>query len=97
MPRLIAPLLIATLVAILLGTAMLARASDARANDDTPPPASSLSLSQAVLQIEALPDFGYIKEVEWDGRDYEIEYRTRDGETRELKVDPRTARPRPKP
>lgn len=57
------------------------------------PPAGSLSLSQIIIQIESRPDHAFIKDIDWrDGR-YEIEYRTRDGRDRVLKVDPRTGRP----
>ncbi len=57
------------------------------------PPAGSLSLSQIIIQIESRPDYAFIKEIDWtDGR-YEVEYRTRDGRDRTLKIDPRTGRP----
>jgi hypothetical protein len=57
------------------------------------PPAGSLSLSQIIIQIESRPDHAFIRDIDWkDGR-YEIEYRTRDGRDRVLKVDPRTGRP----
>ncbi|WP_374301709.1 PepSY domain-containing protein [Ferrovibrio sp.] len=56
------------------------------------PPAGSLSLSQIIIQIESRPDYAFIKDIDWrDGR-YEVEYRTRDGRDRNLKIDPRTGR-----
>lgn len=57
------------------------------------PPVGALSLSQIITQIESRPDFAYIKEIDWDDGRYEVEYRTRDGRDRVLKVDPRTGRP----
>lgn len=61
--------------------------------DPAGPPAGSLSLSQIIIQIESRPDMAFIRDIDWrDGR-YEIEYRTRDGRDRVLKVDPRTGRP----
>lgn len=57
------------------------------------PPAGALSLSQIITQIESRPDFAFIKDIDWDDGRYEVEYRTRDGRDRTLKVDPRTGRP----
>lgn len=57
------------------------------------PPAGSLSLSQIIIQIESRPDHAFIKDIDWEDGRYEIEYRTRDGRDRVLKVDPRTGRP----
>jgi hypothetical protein len=57
------------------------------------PPAGSLSLSQIIIQIESRPDYAFIREIDWEDGRYEIEYRTRDGRDRVLKVDPRTGRP----
>lgn len=57
------------------------------------PPAGSLSLSQIILQIESRPDMAFIRDIDWQDGRYEIEYRTRDGRDRVLKVDPRTGRP----
>ncbi len=57
------------------------------------PPAGALSLSQIITQIESRPDFAFIKDIDWDDGRYEVEYRTRDGRDRNLKVDPRTGRP----
>lgn len=57
------------------------------------PPVGALSLSQIIAQIESRPDFAFIKDIDWDDGRYEVEYRTREGRDRTLKVDPRTGRP----
>lgn len=57
------------------------------------PPAGALSLSQIITQIESRPDFAFIKDIDWEEGRYEVQYRTRDGRDRNLKVDPRTGRP----
>lgn len=57
------------------------------------PPAGALSLSQIITQIESRPDFAFIKDIDWDDGRYDVQYRTRDGRDRNLKVDPRTGRP----
>jgi len=57
------------------------------------PPVGALSLSQIITQIESRPDFAFIKDIAWEDGRYEVEYRTRDGRDRNLKVDPRTGRP----
>lgn len=57
------------------------------------PPVGALSLSQIIAQIESRPDFAFIKDIDWDDGRYDVQYRTRDGRDRNLKVDPRTGRP----
>jgi hypothetical protein len=57
------------------------------------PPVGALSLSQIITQIESRPDFAFIKDIDWDDGRYDVQYRTRDGRDRNLKVDPRTGRP----
>ena len=57
------------------------------------PPVGALSLSQIITQIESRPDFAFIKDIDWDDGRYDVQYRTRDGRDRTLKVDPRTGRP----
>lgn len=57
------------------------------------PPAGSLSLSQIIAQIESRPDCAFIRDIDWVEGRYEVEYRTRDGRDRVLKIDPRTGRP----
>lgn len=57
------------------------------------PPAGALSLSQIIAQIESRPDFAFIKDIDWEDGRYDVQYRTRDGRDRTLKVDPRTGRP----
>ncbi|WP_300295139.1 hypothetical protein, partial [Ferrovibrio sp.] len=56
------------------------------------PPAGSLSLSQIIAQIESRPDCAFIRDIDWVEGRYEVEYRTRDGRDRVLKIDPRTGR-----
>lgn len=56
------------------------------------PPLGSLSLSQLMLRIEGEPEFAYVREVDWrDGR-YAVTYVTRDGQSHEKMIDPRTGR-----
>lgn len=63
--------------------------SPALADDDDRAPASGARpLSQILAEIEAKPDFRYFEDIEWDDGRYEIEYRTRNGGTREIEVDP---------
>jgi hypothetical protein len=57
------------------------------------PPAGALSLSQIITQIESRPDFAYIRDIDWDDGRYLVQYRTRDGRDRDLRIDPRTGRP----
>lgn len=57
------------------------------------PPAGALSLSQIITQIESRPDFAFIKDIDWEEGRYVVQYRTRDGRDRGLKIDPRTGRP----
>lgn len=57
------------------------------------PPVGALSLSQIIAQIESRPDFAFIRDIDWDDGRYDVQYRTRDGRDRNLKVDPRTGRP----
>ncbi|WP_341896300.1 hypothetical protein [Ferrovibrio terrae] len=57
------------------------------------PPAGALSLSQIITQIESRPDFAFIRDIDWDDGRYIVQYRTRDGRDRDLKIDPRTGRP----
>jgi len=88
------------LIALLAGAAapVHAQASRAQLPNELPgaPPVGSLSLSQIIIKIEGEPDFAYIDEIDWDHDDglYEIEYRTRDGGKREMKIDPRTGKDR---
>lgn len=57
------------------------------------PPAGALSLSQIITQIESRPDFAFIKDIDWEDGRYQVQYRTRDGRDRDLRIDPRTGRP----
>jgi len=61
---------------------------------DGAPPSGSMPLSQIVAKVEQRPDFGYLKEIEWDDGLYEVEYRSKDGGVREVKLDPRSGEPR---
>ncbi len=56
------------------------------------PPLGSLSLSQLMIKVEGEPEFAYVRAVEWrDGR-YAVTFVTRDGESHEKLIDPRTGR-----
>lgn len=57
-------------------------------------PPGSMPLSQILVKFEQQPEFAYFEEIELDDGYYEIEYRTKGGEKREIKVDPRTGEPR---
>ncbi len=61
---------------------------------DPAPPANSMALSQIIAKVEKQADFAHIKDIEWDDGYYEVEYRTKDGGSREVKLDPRTGEPR---
>lgn len=79
MRRLVLPLLAASVLAL-----------PALAN----PPPGAKPLSEIIRQLEASPDVGQIREVEWDDDAWEVTYVTRDGSRREVKLDPMTAQPR---
>jgi len=61
------------------------RAFAVRPNQPEP---NARPLSQILADIEARPDFHYFQDIEWDDDRYEIGYRTRDGNEREIYVDP---------
>jgi len=70
---------------------LTAPALTAPALADTPPPAGSLPLSQVIALIESREDVHWIDEVEWDDDGYwEIEYHSRDGRRRKVRIDPLT-------
>lgn len=77
MPR----ILIAPLAVILLTAPVFA---------DPAPPADAVALSKIIAKLEQQADFAHIKEIDWDDGLYEVEYRTKDGGSREVKLDPRT-------
>ena len=54
---------------------------------DEPPPQGSKPLSELLVQIEERADSQYFEEVEFEGGLYEIEYDTKDGEERKLRID----------
>lgn len=56
------------------------------------PPAGSLQLSQIVRSIESQPDFAYLVNLDWKDGKYDIAYVTRQGERRDMLVDPRTGK-----
>lgn len=72
----------------------LTAATAAPALADRGTPEGSQPLSRIVAQIEQRSDVAYIKEIEFDDGVYEIEYRTRDGKEREIKIDPRSGEER---
>lgn len=61
---------------------------------DPAPPADAMALSRIIAKLEQRADFAHIKEIDWDDGRYEVEYRTKDGGSREVKLDPRTGEPR---
>jgi hypothetical protein len=55
----------------------------------SPPPTDALPLSQIIQTLEQRGDVAYFGDIEWEDDGYwEIEYITRDGQKREVKVDP---------
>lgn len=63
--------------------------------DQDRPPAGSLAASEVLRQVEQRPDFASLHDMEWDDDGYwEIEYVTRDGGKRTVRLDPRTGAPR---
>lgn len=63
--------------------------------DQDRPPAGSMAASELLRQIEQRPDFASLHEMEWDDDGYwKVEYVTRDGGKRTLRLDPRTGSPR---
>jgi uncharacterized membrane protein YkoI len=53
------------------------------------PPQNAQPLSQLLATIEQNGDVAYSEDVDWDDNGYyEVEYRTRSGNEREIKVDP---------
>jgi hypothetical protein len=53
--------------------------------------------SEILRAVEQRPDFGHVREFEWDEDGYwEVEYATRDGGRVELRLDPRSGEPRPR-
>ncbi|HRF09402.1 MAG TPA: PepSY domain-containing protein [Xanthobacteraceae bacterium] len=63
---------------------------------DPAPPADAMALSSIIAKLEQRADFAHIKEIDWDDGLYEVEYRTKDGGSREVKLDPRTGETRGK-
>ncbi|QQP93762.1 PepSY domain-containing protein (plasmid) [Skermanella sp. TT6] len=62
---------------------------------DAPPP-NARPLSQLIAAVERQDDFAHFKEIDWDDDGYyEVEYRTRGGGDREVKIDPVTGQVRP--
>ena len=63
--------------------------------DQDRPPAGSLPASEVLRQLEQRPDYASLHEMEWDDDGYwEIEYVTREGSKRTIRLDPRTGAPR---
>jgi hypothetical protein len=59
------------------------------------PPPDSRPASDVLRMVEQRPDFGHLREFEWDNDGYwEVEYVTRDGARVELRLDPRSGQPR---
>lgn len=61
------------------------------------PPANGKPLSEIVRAMEQRDDFSYFDEIEWDEDGYwEVEYFTKDGAKRELRIDPVSGEARPR-
>lgn len=61
------------------------------------PPPDARPASELLRQIEQRPDFGHLREFEWDDDGYwEVEYVSRDGARVELRLDPRSGEVRPR-
>jgi len=59
------------------------------------PPADALAASEVLRQVEQRPDFAALYEMEWDDDGYwEIEYWSRQGARRLIRLDPRSGAPR---
>lgn len=55
------------------------------------PPAGAMPLSQVIAQVEALPDFRHVDEVDWDDDGYwDVEYVNTEGRSVDLRLDPMT-------
>lgn len=67
-------------------------APDTEIEEPGGPPVGSLSLSQIVKGIEGHPDFAYVTNLDWTAGRYDITYVTRQGEERQMLVDPRTGK-----
>lgn len=53
------------------------------------PPQNARPLSQLIDIVEQNDDVAYIEDVDWDDDGYyEVEYRTRNGGDREIRIDP---------
>jgi hypothetical protein len=77
-----------------LSAAVLAVALAAPAFADRPPE-DGMPLSEILQMVEQREDFGWFEEIEWDDDGYwEVEYYTRDGDEREIYLDPRTGQER---
>jgi hypothetical protein len=73
---------------ILLVAAVMIALSMTNALANTPPTQGAKPLSELLQSIEKSADFGYIEEVEWDDRAYEIEYYTKTGVKKKVYIDP---------
>ena len=59
--------------------------------DDTPPPANAMKLSEVIAMLEQRQgnQLAYIDQADWDDDGYwEVEYKTTDGASIEVKLDP---------
>lgn len=60
------------------------------------PPQNAQPLSRLIAAVERQDDFAYFKEIDWDDDGYyEVEYRTRGGGDREVRIDPVTGQAKP--
>ena len=78
----------ASLAAIMLAMGLAAPAIAA-------PPQDGMPLSQIIQSLEQEGDVAYFDEIEWDDDGYwEVEYYRANGAKVELKIDPKTGKPR---
>lgn len=61
---------------------------------EAPPPQGAKPLSELLQSIEKGVDFGYIDEVDWDDGIYEVEYYTKAGVKKKVRIDPESGNPR---
>jgi hypothetical protein len=59
------------------------------------PPQGARPASEVIRQVEQRPDFGHLRDLEWDNDGYwEVEYVTREGARIKLRLDPLSGEPR---
>lgn len=61
---------------------------------DRPPPPDAKPLSEVVRMLEATGDVVFIDEVDWEDTHWEIEYVSKAGGKKKVRLDPVTGQPR---